>query len=163
MRPQNAVVVGAVRERSTGSARPLPDEVVLPEQPGGRTPAILRAVGAIAVLVVGAVHLEQYLDGYSSVSVIGPLFLLNFIGAAVIGLGLLAPAARLRRAHVLLALGGIGLAATSFVFLFVSEHQPLFGFQESGYRAAIVIALVAEAVAVVALAAYLAVRKRMRA
>src|SRR5579862_8238694 len=114
MRPLDAVVVRAVRERSTGSARPLPDEAVLDDQPGGRTPAILRTVGALAVLVVGAVHLEQYLTGYSSVAVIGPLFLLNFSGATVIGLGLLVPAARLRLVHVLLALGGIGLAATSF-------------------------------------------------
>jgi hypothetical protein len=36
----------------------------------------------------------------------------------------------------------------------------LFGFQEHGYRAAIVVALVAEAVAVVALSAYLAIRPR---
>jgi hypothetical protein len=49
------------------------------------------------------------------------------------------------------------------VFLFVSEHQPLFGFQEDGYRPGIVIALVAEAVAVVALAAYLATQVRGRA
>jgi hypothetical protein len=64
--------------------------------------------------------------------------------------------------HVLLALGGIGLAATSFVFLLVSEHQPLFGFQDYGYRTAILIALVAEAVAVVTLGAYLATRARRR-
>jgi hypothetical protein len=60
-------------------------------------------------------------------------------------------------------LGGIGLAATSFVFLFISEHQPLFGFQEHGYRLGIVVALVAEAAAVVALAAYLGARGRGRA
>ena len=64
--------------------------------------------------------------------------------------------------HVLLALGGIGLAATSFVFLLISEHQPLFGFEDYGYRAAIVVALAAEAVAVVALTAYLATRARRR-
>jgi hypothetical protein len=149
-----------LRERSTYPARPLPDEAVL-EDPSGRSAAFLRTLGAIAVLVVGAVHLQQYLaDDYSKVAVIGPLFLLNFAGATVIGLGLLVPAARLRRVHVLLALGGIGLAVTSFVFLFVSEHQPLFGFQEDGYRAAIVIALAAEATAAVALAAYLATRVR---
>jgi hypothetical protein len=78
----------------------------------------------------------------------------------VIGLGLLVPSARLRVVHGLLALCGIGLAATSIVFLFISEHQPLFGFHEHGYRAAIVIALTAEAVAVVALAAYLTARAR---
>lgn len=149
-----------LRERRAYAARPLPDEAVLDERSSARTPAILRTLGAIAVLVVGAVHLEQYLDGYSGVSVIGPLFALNFAGATLIGLGLLVPVAHVRRVHPLLALGGIGLAATSFVFLFVSEHHSLFGFQEHGYRAAIVIALAAEAVAVVTLAAYLATRRR---
>jgi hypothetical protein len=41
-----------------------------------------------------------------------------------------------RFGHVLpslLALGGIGLAATAFVFLFISERTPLFGFMEPGY------------------------------
>ncbi|HEY2310406.1 MAG TPA: hypothetical protein VGH46_04735 [Gaiellaceae bacterium] len=57
------------------------------------------------MLVVGAVHLQQYLAaGFGSVRVIGTLFLLNFAGATVIGLGLLVPAARLRVLHVLLAL-----------------------------------------------------------
>jgi hypothetical protein len=152
-----------VRERGTYT-RPLPDEAVLPEQGPGRAAAILRTVGAVAVLVVGAVHLYEWVaEHFRAVSIIGPLFLLNFAGATVIGLGLLVPVARLRRLQALLALGGVGLAATSFVFLFVSEHQPLFGFQEHGYRAAIVIALAAEAAAVVALTAYLAVRARRRA
>jgi len=97
------------------------------------------------------------------VPVIGPLFALNFAGATLIGLGLLVPAARLRLLHLLLALGGIGLAVTSFAFLFISEHQPLFGFQDYGYRMEIVVALAAEAVAVVALVAYLATRARRRA
>jgi hypothetical protein len=145
------------------TGRPLPDEAALDEPTSGRAPAVLRTAGAIAVLVVGVVHLYEYLaDGFGSVSVIGPLFLLNFAGATLIGLGLLVPAARLRRVRPLLALGGIGLAATSFVFLFVSEDRPLFGFQENGYRAAIVSALAAEAVAVVSLAAYLAALARSR-
>ncbi|HEU5214004.1 MAG TPA: hypothetical protein VFU30_00540 [Gaiellaceae bacterium] len=156
-----------LREGTIPTTRPLPDEVMLsgtPERTGGRAPAVLRTVGAIAVLVVGAVHLQQYLgDHFDVVPVIGPLFALNFAGATVIGLGLLVPAARLRVVHVLLALGGIGLAATSFVLLFVSESRPLFGFQDYGYRTGIVVALAAEAVAVVALTAYLAVRARRRA
>jgi hypothetical protein len=150
-----------IREHGTHTQRPLPDEAVLPERGPGRASAILRTVGAIAVLVVGAVHLYEWVaDYFSVVPIIGPLFLLNFAGATVIGLGLLVPVPRLRRLQVLLALGGIGLAATSFVFLFISEHQPLFGFQDYGYRAAIVIALAAEATAVVALSAYLAARAR---
>jgi hypothetical protein len=121
-------------------------------------PAILRSLGAVAVLVVGADHLEQYFaEHFNVVPVIGPLFALNFAGATLIGLGLLIPGARMRLLHALLALGGIGLSATAFVLLFVSEHQPLFGFQDYGYRTEIVVALAAEAAAVVLLAAYLAV------
>ncbi|HJQ73989.1 MAG TPA: hypothetical protein VJ814_03820 [Gaiellaceae bacterium] len=152
-----------IRERSSYTARPMPDEAVLPAQ-SGRAAGILRTLGALAVLVVGAVHLEQYFrEHFNVVPVIGPLFVLNFAGATVIGLGLLVPAARLRLVQLLLALGGIGLATTSFVFLFLSEHQPLFGFQDYGYRTEIVVALAAEAVAAVTLAAYLAARARTRA
>lgn len=151
-----------LRERRAHSTWPLPAEPVLTgDRSEGTRSATLRMLGAVAVLVVGAVHLQQYLAaGFDSVRVIGTLFLLNFIGATVIGVGLLVPAARMGVVRFVLALGGIGLAATSFVFLFVSEHISLFGFQEHGYRAAIVVALAAEAVAVVTLVAYLATRMR---
>jgi hypothetical protein len=127
-----------------------------------------RALGAIATLAVGAVHLQQYFQLYSSVPTIGTLFVLNFAGATAIGLVLLAPlerlAARIGAGAVALAsLGGIGLAATSFVLLFVSERTPLFGFQEPGYDpSAIAFARVAEVVAVVSLGTYLVVRFRAR-
>jgi hypothetical protein len=150
-----------VRERAGRIARPEPDEAVLTDSGtgAGRRGGLLRMLGALAVLVVGVVHLEQYVAAdFHAVSVIGPLFVLNFAGACVIALGLLLPLAR--RLHVLLALAGIALAATSFVFLLISEHQPLFGFHEHGYRAAIVISLVAEAIAVLLLGGYLAVRER---
>ena len=51
-----------LREGTARSTRPIPDEVALPEQreqPRGPAPAILRTLGALAVLVVGAVHLER--------------------------------------------------------------------------------------------------------
>jgi len=148
-----------LRERTARSTRPIPDEVVFDEPRGGSKATVLRVLGAIAVLVVGAVHLEQYFGvHFDVVPIIGPLFVLNFAAATLIGLGLLVPAARMRLLHVLFALGGIGLAATSFVFLFVSEHRPLFGFQDYGYRPAILVALAAEAAAVVLLGAYLAFR-----
>jgi hypothetical protein len=152
-----------LRERSGSAVWPLPDEALSPgtEHPGDRVSAMLRTIGAIAVLVTGAVHLQQYLH-WPPLPIISPLFVLNFAGATVIGLGLLIPGARMRLLHVLLALGGIGLSATSIVFLFISEHQPLFGLHEHGYRAAIVIALTAEATAVIFLAAYLVTRSRRR-
>jgi hypothetical protein len=155
-----------LREGTAQATRPVPDEAVLSEprqQPRNWAPTILRTLGAVAVLLVGSVHLVEYLDDhFNVVPIIGPLFVLNFAGAAVLGLGLLIPAARMRLPHVLFALGSIGLATTSFVFLFVSEHQPLFGFQDYGYRTEIVVALAAEAAAVVTLAAYLAMRARRR-
>jgi hypothetical protein len=154
-----------LRESTDYWEPPAPEDVLAGprKKASGLTSAILRTLGGVAVLVVGAVHLQQYLaDHFDVVPIIGPLFALNFAGATLIGLGLLVPAARLRVVHLLLALGGIGLAATSFVFLFISEHRPLFGFQDYGFRTAIVVALAAEAVAVVTLAAYLALRAGRR-
>jgi hypothetical protein len=117
----------------------------------------LRILGAAALLVVGAVHLEQYFGvHFRVVPVIGPLFLLNFIGSVLIAAGLFLP---LRRLHGLLALGGIGVGVVSIVFLELSEHGGIFGFQDYGYRTAIVVALAAEAAAAVLFAAYLAVRR----
>jgi hypothetical protein len=121
----------------------------------------VRALGALAVLAVGAVHLQQYLWLYSSIPTIGTLFVLNFAGATALGLGLLAPVERVLGARWggatlgLLVLGGIGLAATSFVFLAVSEQTPLFGFMEPGYDpTAILASRIAEVATVVSLGAF---------
>lgn len=146
--------MSAVVERRRAAARPIAD--VAAERDGG-TP--LRILGAAAVLVVGGVHLEQYFGvHFRVVPVIGPLFLLNFIGSVAIAAGLLLP---LRRLHGLFALGGIAVGVVSFVFLELSEHGGIFGFQDYGYRTAIVVALAAEAAAAVLLAAYLAIRRRV--
>lgn len=141
---------------------PAPEEA---EEGGGRAWLAVRGLGALAVLAVGVVHLQQYLKLYSAIPTIGTLFVLNFAGAAAIGLGLLAPDERLlgRRwgnlALILLALAGIGLAATAFVFLAIAEQTPLFGFMEPGYDpTAILVARIAEGSSVVLLGAYLAAR-----
>ena len=105
-----------------------------------------RVLGALALLAVGAVHLQQYMTLYSAIPTIGTLFILNFAGATVIALGLLAPLEtvlgprRGGRAIGLLALGRIALAATSFVFLAISEKTPLFGFMEPGYDPTAILA-----------------------
>jgi hypothetical protein len=120
-----------------------------------------RVLGALCLLAVGAVHLQQYFELYSSIPTIGTLFLLNFVGASLVGVGLLAPGehllGRLRGAILaLLALAGIVQAATAFAFLFVSERTPLFGFMEPGYDpGAILTARIAEAVTVVFLGAFM--------
>ncbi len=116
---------------------------------------IARYFGAVSILLVGAVHAQQYYEAYFSVvPVIGTLFLLSFIGAGIVGTALFAPVYRLGRnlgdlILVLAALGGIGIAAGSLVSLLVSEYTPLFGFMESGYRLAIVLAIVFDVLATV--------------
>jgi hypothetical protein len=121
----------------------------------------LRYLGAAALLGVGIVHLQQY-DGahYSAIPTIGTLFLLNFVSAAVVAAGLLAPLERgfprLRR-QILggLAAAGIGIALGALVALLISEQTPLFGFMEGGYRQAIVIAIVLEIATTVLLTGFL--------
>jgi hypothetical protein len=124
---------------------------------------VARVLGALSLLAVGIVHLQEYFEQYSEIPTIGTLFVLNFVGAAVVCAGLLAPFERLSRwggaARTLLALAGIAQAATAFVFLFISERTPLFGFQEPGYDpSAIMASRIAEVATVVFLAAFLAGR-----
>jgi hypothetical protein len=169
-------LLDAVRDADGGPAlgreqefRPVPikrrEEAAANGLAGRRAWLAARALGALAVLTVGAIHLQQYLTLYSAIPTIGTLFVLNFAGATAIGLGLLAPLERLLgarwggRAVGLLALGGVVLAATAFVFLAISEHIPLFGFMEPGYHpAAILASRIAEGATVVLLGAFLLAR-----
>jgi len=109
---------------------------------------------------VGAVHAQQYYDAYFSVvPTIGTLFLLSFVGSGVVGVVLIAPVRRLGRGIgdlilVLAALGAIGIAVGSLASLLVSEYTPLFGFMESGYRLAVVLALVFDGLTTVLLGTF---------
>src|SRR5690348_8928659 len=111
------------------------------------TAQVARYLGAVSILLVGAVHAQQYYEAYFSVvPTIGTLFLLSFIGAGIVGTVLFAPVRQLgRRAGDLIlafaALGGISIALGTLVSLLISEYTPLFGFMESGYRLAIVLTL----------------------
>ena len=127
-----------------------------------------RLIGAFALFVVGGVHLEQYsVAHFSVIPTIGPLFLVNFVAATAAGLLLLLAAApALRRIGPLLDLiaagGGIGVAAGALAALLISEHAPLFGFMEHGYRREIAISIAAEVVAIAALGLFLAGLRRGR-
>ena len=118
----------------------------------------MRRLGAITLLIVGAVHLQQYVgDDYSVLPTIGPLFLLNAIGAGIVASGLLAPLDRMlgdRQADLavgLLSVVALAIAVGSLAALFVAESQPLFGFMEDGYDVPILIAIVAEALTAILL------------
>jgi hypothetical protein len=128
-----------------------------------RTPLITasRTLGALALLVIGGVHYQQYqYEFYSSIPTIGPLFLLNFICGTVLGLFLIVPVRswlgrRGRWLDQLAALSGIGVAAGGLAGLLISEHTPLFGFMEHGYRFAIVLAIASDAAAIATLTVFL--------
>jgi hypothetical protein len=128
-----------------------------------------RALGALALLAVGAVHLHEYTFLYSSIPTIGTLFLLNFFSATLIGLGLLSPVERLLgrlgdAAVSLLAFGGLFQAGTAFVFLLISERTPLFGFMEPGYDPpGLMAARISELLTVALLGIYLVARLVVRA
>jgi hypothetical protein len=124
-----------------------------------------RWLGAIALLVVGGIHYQQYRYAfYSVVPTIGPLFLANFVGATALGLIILAPfKSRLGRLGQLLepmaALAGLGLAASGLAALLISEQTPLFGLMEHGYRFVIVLTIASE-LATIALLTLFLVRAR---
>jgi hypothetical protein len=136
------------------------------ERPSRRrelTAQAARYLGAVSILLVGAVHAQQYYQAYFSiVPTIGTLFLLSFIGAGIVGTALFLPVRLLgRRVGDLIlslaALGAIGIALGTLVSLLISEYRPLFGFMESGYRLAIVLTLLFDGMTTVFLGAFLAI------
>jgi hypothetical protein len=140
------------------AAPPTPDR--------GTGAAVARYAGALALLAVGLDHLQQYaVDSYSVIPTIGTLFLLNFISAAVLAVGLAAPVQRLpgrvgRVAVPLLSASGIGVAAGSLAGVIVSESVGLFGFMETGYRGAIVVSIALEVTTILLLVSHLVLRLR---
>jgi hypothetical protein len=128
----------------------------------------VRVLSAILLLFVGGDHYYEYsVDQYSVLPTIGTLFLLNFISASVIGLLLLAPVKRIFHrlgtpVLELATLSGFGIAATSLAALLTSEQTPLFGFMESNYRPAILVALASETAAALCLALLLVLMRRAR-
>src|SRR5690349_20263581 len=145
---------------------------LLPPRPGRRGYAageVARYLGALSILLVGAVHAQQYYGAYFSVvPTIGTLFLLSFVGSGVVGTVLFAPVRRLGRNAgdlilVLAAVGAIGIAVGTLARLLWSEYMPLFGFMGSGYRLAIVLALLFDALTTVFLGLFVLIVARNHA
>jgi hypothetical protein len=110
----------------------------------------LSRLAAIAILVTGAVHLELWLwHGYRGIPTIGPLFLLNAVAAAVIGVGLL------WRGGWPIEVAGLGYAASTFAAFLISVYHGLFGFVDTIHGTAKTVAGTAEIAAVVLLSAAL--------
>lgn len=96
------------------------------KSPAARWAVNVLAVGGAALLAWSAViHLQLWSDGYRSLSVIGPLFLIQGVG----GIALAVVTAVFRRV-ALMAAGAVTMAATA-AGLLLSAGIGLFGFQES--------------------------------
>jgi hypothetical protein len=117
---------------------------------------LLRTLTAAAVVVSGAVHLLLWFDGFRDLDVVGPLFLLNAVAAAVIAV------ATVVWRHWLPLLAAVGFGASTLAAFVASTTVGFFGVQEiwSGWE--IWTAAVSEAVAVVAGSAALIVERRLR-
>jgi hypothetical protein len=96
------------------------------KSPGARWAVNVLAVAGAALMVwSGVIHLQLWSDGYRSISVIGPLFLIQGAGSIALAVVL----AVFRRV-VLLAAGAVTMAATA-AGLLLSAGIGLFGYRES--------------------------------
>ncbi len=86
-----------------------------------------RAAGAGLLVWMGWIHLHLWSNGYKHLPSIGYLFILNFIAAVVLAVGVLAVA---RRYLALAAGAGTLLAAGTLVSLAISVNVGLFGFTD---------------------------------
>ncbi len=89
---------------------------------------VLAVAGAALMVWSGVIHLQLWSDGYRSISVIGPLFLIQGVG----GIALAVVLAVFRRV-VLMAAGAVMMAATA-AGLLLSAGIGLFGFQRKPGR-----------------------------
>lgn len=112
----------------------------------------LRVLAAVLVLVVAAVHFQQYVDFMSLVPTVGVLFLLNAAGGAGLALALLSPDRTLR---LLASIGAIGLCLGSLVSIAIALQSSFFGYAEPNLRLPIVLAIISEVLALPILASQL--------
>ena len=110
----------------------------------------LRVLAAVAVLVSAAMHLYLWFEGYRDLEVIGPAFLLNAVGGAVIAVLVLA------WRHWLPALLTLGFGASTLGAFVVSTTVGLFGVQEQWRGWEVWTTAISEAAAILLGAALLA-------
>jgi hypothetical protein len=86
---------------------------------------VLAIAGAALMVWSGVIHLQLWSEGYRSISVIGPLFLIQGVGGIVLAVVI----AVLRRLGLMAA--GAALMAATAAGLLLSAGTGLFGFRES--------------------------------
>lgn len=103
----------------------------------------IRLLTALAVLVSAAVHLYLWFEGFRELDVIGPAFMLNAVGGAVIAVLLVA------WRHWVPAFLALGFGLSTLGAFVVSATVGLFGVQESWTGWAVWTAAVSEVAAIV--------------
>jgi hypothetical protein len=123
----------------------------------GTAMGVLRILGALLLLAVAGIHFYLWRDGYDSIDVIGPAFLLD----TVLGVGgaLLVLAAPLRFLPIAAVLGALLCLGTIGALLF-STTVGLFGFVESTAAQLWWESLIVEAAGFVVLVALAVVARR---
>lgn len=128
-----------------------------------RDPDVLagRIAGAALLAWMGWIHLHLWSQGYKHIPSVGHLFLLNFIGAVALALGVLAAP---RRYLVLVAASGSLMAAGTLASLIISINIGFLGFKDSSHASFAHLSIWVEAAATVVLAVVawrgLALRRR---
>lgn len=112
----------------------------------------LRIGLALLVLVGGAVHLQQFLNGFSSIPVIGPMFLANALTSVAVAILLI------WRSHAVWVIAGAAIAAGSLGALLISRGPGLFGYVSTTFGVAEAIVVSSEVMALMAAAALLVKR-----
>jgi hypothetical protein len=116
--------------------------LLAPARPARAIWAIL-GLAAVAVGVAGFLHGRLFHQGYSQVTVIGPLFLLNELSSGAVIVLLL-----LRRPWMF-AMGALGISVGAVVSIVISHSTSLFGFAEHQYSTAATTIVAAECAATV--------------
>lgn len=86
---------------------------------------VVLVLGAASIVVSALIHLHLWMNGYSGIHIIGPLFLVQ----ALVGLVLAASVLWFRQ--VWTSVLGAGYLVASFVGFLLAVHGGLFGFQDA--------------------------------
>jgi hypothetical protein len=101
-----------------------------------------RGLAAAGVLLAAVVHLDLWVQGFSSIATIGPLFMLDFVAGMIIGVGVLV------WRHWLPALAAAGFGAATVIAFWISVIHGLFGVKETTSGSSEILAEIAEYTAV---------------
>jgi hypothetical protein len=117
----------------------------------------MRILAAIAVLISAAVHLRLWFDGFRSIHMVGPAFMLNAVAGVVIAVLLV-----VWRRHWLPPLLALGFGVATLGAFVTSATVGLYGVHERWTGFYVLAAAVSEVVAIVVGLAILGSEYRLR-